>query len=127
MRRYTKDANHDEALVPLEQTGLLRIIDTPHVGQLIPGFPDAIGTTFNGLTILGNFNHDEVRAALAGIAGIKVVLEGATVQIEVKNPQTDHTLTDEQVVYHQVNPVVIIERHEDVFNQTETRGKYVTF
>jgi len=124
-RRAKKDNNHNNATRPLEQIGLLHIVDTHHVGQLIPGFPDALGTTFNGLTILGNFDPREVQTAIAGIAGVKIILDGATVQIEVKNPDTDHTLTNDQVIYHQFNPVVIIENAEDIHDQERLRSKYV--
>lgn len=111
MKRWNarKDNNHNPLKRRFQDAGFT-FEDTHHVHE---GFPDGVISTFSGLTIF-TLDPDRAKAVLEAAGLDCIILEGATRMIEVKNPETSHWLTDDQVPFHERHPVTIVETPADV-------------
>ena len=100
---YTSpDSTQSEITDALARCGFM-VIDLHGVPQAtgdkrLLGLPDLLAITANGLTLVGDFDPRQVRAAIqtAGVRGV-VILEGAALLVEVKSP--NGTLRAEQAAW----------------------------
>ena len=95
MRRASKVDANQHAIVKLLRRLGATVQHLHHVGS---GCPDLL-VGAPGLTLTGDFDRADALRRLEGLDGI-VVHDGATLLVEVKNPETGGTLTPSQVDWH---------------------------
>lgn len=117
MRKHNvskKDTNHNDLCEVLLTYWGGGVRDYYNIGW--PGHPDILHHTPHGMTLVGKFDHTEVRRALIDVPGIHLMLSGSNIYFELKREGEDLRSDQKDWIVAHYGPVLVARTMQDVIN-----------